>query len=62
MFSNGVIFLAIVAGILIVVFDGDISKLIPLYAFGVFTGFTLSQAGDGAPPPAPAASRSGGWG
>ena len=26
-------------------FDGDISKLIPLYAFGVFTGFTLSQAG-----------------
>jgi amino acid transporter len=44
-FSNGVIFLAVVAGILIVAFNGDISKLIPLYAFGVFTGFTLSQAG-----------------
>jgi amino acid transporter len=44
-FSNGVIFLAVVASILIVVFQGDISKLIPLYAFGVFTGFTLSQAG-----------------
>ncbi len=44
-FSNGVIFLATVAGVLIVVFKGDISKLIPLYAFGVFTGFTLSQAG-----------------
>ena len=44
-FSNGVIFLAAVAGVLIVVFNGDISKLIPLYAFGVFTGFTLSQAG-----------------
>jgi amino acid transporter len=44
-FSNGVIFLAAVAGILIVVFNGDISKLIPLYAFGVFTGFTLSQTG-----------------
>jgi amino acid transporter len=44
-FSNGVIFLATIAGILIVVFKGDISKLIPLYAFGVFTGFTLSQAG-----------------
>ena len=44
-FSNGVIFLATVAGVLIVVFNGDISKLIPLYAFGVFTGFTLSQAG-----------------
>ena len=44
-FSNGVIFLAVVASILIVAFGGDISRLIPLYAFGVFTGFTLSQAG-----------------
>ena len=44
-FSNGVLFLAVVASALIVVFNGDISKLIPLYAFGVFTGFTLSQTG-----------------
>jgi amino acid transporter len=44
-FSNGVIFLAAVASVLIIVFNGDISKLIPLYAFGVFTGFTLSQSG-----------------
>ncbi len=44
-FSNGVIFLAAMAGVLIVVFKGNISSLIPLYAFGVFTGFTLSQAG-----------------
>lgn len=44
-FSNGVLFLAIVASALIVAFNGDISKLIPLYAFGVFTGFTLSQTG-----------------
>ena len=44
-FSNGVLFLAAVASLLIVVFNGDISKLIPLYAFGVFTGFTLSQSG-----------------
>ena len=44
-FSNGVIFLAAIASILIVVFNGDISALIPLYAFGVFTGFTLSQSG-----------------
>lgn len=44
-FSNGVIFLAVVASILIVVFEGDISALIPLYALGVFTGFTLSQTG-----------------
>jgi amino acid transporter len=44
-FSNGVLFLAVVASILIVAFNGDISALIPLYAFGVFTGFTLSQSG-----------------
>jgi amino acid transporter len=44
-FSNGVIFLAGVSSLLIVAFKGDISKLIPLYAFGVFTGFTLSQTG-----------------
>jgi amino acid transporter len=44
-FSNGVVGLAVLAGALIVVFKGNISALIPLYAFGVFTGFTLSQAG-----------------
>lgn len=44
-FSNGIIFLAAMAGVLIVVFKGNITALIPLYAFGVFTGFTLSQAG-----------------
>jgi amino acid transporter len=44
-FSNGVIFLAAVASVLIIVFNGDISALIPLYAFGVFMGFTFSQAG-----------------
>jgi amino acid transporter len=44
-FSNGILFLAIAAGVLITVFQGNISALIPLYAFGVFTGFTLSQAG-----------------
>jgi amino acid transporter len=44
-FSNGIIFLAVAAGVLVTVFQGNISALIPLYAFGVFTGFTLSQAG-----------------
>jgi hypothetical protein len=44
-FSNGIIFLAVMAGVLIIVFKGNISALIPLYAFGVFTGFTMSQAG-----------------
>ena len=44
-FSNGVIFLAFMASVLVIVFKGDITKLIPLYTFGVFTGFTLSQSG-----------------
>ena len=44
-FSNGVIFLSIASIGLIIAFKGQISALIPLYAVGVFTGFTLSQAG-----------------
>lgn len=44
-FSNGVILLALVAGTLIVAFGGQTSALIPLYAVGVFAGFTLSQLG-----------------
>lgn len=44
-FSNGVLFLAIAAGALIVAFGGVTTALIPLYAVGVFTSFTLSQAG-----------------
>lgn len=44
-YSNGIIFLAAAAAVLIIAFDGNITALIPLYAFGVFTGFTFSQAG-----------------
>ena len=44
-FSNGVLFLSSMAIILVVVFHGDPTLLIPLYAVGVFTGFTLSQTG-----------------
>jgi amino acid transporter len=44
-FSNGVIFLAIAAAVLVVAFGGVTNALIPLYAVGVFTGFTLSQVG-----------------
>lgn len=44
-YSNGIIFLSFIAALLIIAFDGNVTKLIPLYAFGVFTGFTLSQAG-----------------
>jgi amino acid transporter len=43
-FSNGVVMLTVVAAGLIVIFDGDTHALIPLYAVGVFTSFTLSQA------------------
>ncbi|MGZ8595511.1 MAG: amino acid permease [Actinomycetota bacterium] len=44
-FSNGVIGLAIAATLLVVLFRADVHKLIPLYAIGVFTSFTLSQGG-----------------
>jgi len=44
-FSNGIITLAVVAAALLVVFDAEVSRLIQLYVVGVFTAFTLSQAG-----------------
>ena len=44
-FSNGVLILAVAASMLIIAFGGDVSALIPLYAVGVFTSFTLSQTG-----------------
>jgi amino acid transporter len=44
-FSNGVIVLAVLASILVYVFDADLSRLIQLYVVGVFTSFTLSQTG-----------------
>src|SRR5207237_7609391 len=44
-FSNGVIVLAVLASVLLVVVKGEVTHLIPLYAVGVFTGFTLSQFG-----------------
>jgi amino acid transporter len=44
-FSNGVIFLGLASISLVVIFKGQVTLLIPLYAVGVFTGFTLSQSG-----------------
>lgn len=44
-FSNGIVILAIFSGLLVIVFGGDTSRLIPLYAVGVFLSFTLSQSG-----------------
>jgi amino acid transporter len=44
-YSRGIVLLALVASLLVVVFDASVTHLIPLYAIGVFTSFTLSQAG-----------------
>jgi amino acid transporter len=44
-FSNGILFLAVAAAALLIGFGGLTNALIPLYAVGVFTSFTLSQAG-----------------
>ena len=44
-FSNGVVILALLASLLIVIFDANLNSLIQLYLVGVFISFTLSQAG-----------------
>jgi len=44
-FSNGIIALGLIAGVIVWVFHGQTNALIPLYAVGVFICFTLSQAG-----------------
>jgi amino acid transporter len=44
-YSNGIMILAVLTGILIVVFKGNSHALIPLFAVGAFLAFTLSQSG-----------------
>jgi amino acid transporter len=44
-FSTGIIALAAAASVVLVAFNASVTNLIPLYALGVFTSFTLSQAG-----------------
>lgn len=44
-YSNGITLLSLCAGFLIIIFQGNTSAVIPLYAVGVFTSFTLSQSG-----------------
>ncbi|MGA2513352.1 MAG: APC family permease, partial [Candidatus Limnocylindrales bacterium] len=44
-FNSGIIALALVSIALVVAFNGSTDRLIGLYAIGVFTSFTLSQAG-----------------
>jgi hypothetical protein len=44
-FSNGIVFLAVAAIVLIVGFQAEVTRLIQLYIVGVFVSFTLSQGG-----------------
>lgn len=44
-YSRGIMALAVLASLLIIVFQASVTNLIPLYAIGVFLSFTLSQAG-----------------
>ena len=44
-FSNGIVALAVLASLLLIAFDAELSRLIQLYVVGVFTSFTLSQLG-----------------
>lgn len=44
-YSYGIVSLALIASLLIIVFQASVSRLIPLYAIGVFLSFSLSQAG-----------------
>ena len=43
--SNGVLALSAAAGVVTLAFRGDYNRMLPLYAIGVFTSFTFSQAG-----------------
>jgi hypothetical protein len=44
-FGNGILVLAVMSAALLLAVDGNTNALIPLFAIGVFTGFTLSQTG-----------------
>jgi amino acid transporter len=44
-YSNGIVLLAGVTAVLILMFSGDTHLLVPLFAVGAFSAFTLSQAG-----------------
>ena len=44
-YNNGIVILALLAVLLIVVFDAEVTRLIQLYIVGVFVSFTLGQAG-----------------
>ncbi len=45
LYSWGIYVLVALTGLLLIIFGGVTDRLIPLYAIGAFTAFTLSQAG-----------------
>lgn len=44
-YSRGIIALAVIASVILIIFKASVTRLIPLYAIGVFLSFTLSQGG-----------------
>ncbi|RMD78128.1 MAG: amino acid permease, partial [Chloroflexi bacterium] len=44
-FSNGILVLGLFSALLVVIFQANEIAMLPLYAVGVFTSFTLSQSG-----------------
>jgi len=44
-YSRGIVTLAVIASLLLIIFNASVTRLIPLYAIGVFMSFTLSQGG-----------------
>ncbi len=44
-YQNGILFLSLCAILLVIIFNGSTDKLIPIYAIGVYLGFTIAQVG-----------------
>jgi len=44
-YSRGIVALAAIASLILIIFNASVTRLIPLYAIGVFLSFTLSQGG-----------------
>lgn len=44
-YSSGIVTLATIASVILIIFKASVTRLIPLYAIGVFLSFTLSQGG-----------------
>ena len=44
-YSYGIVSLALIASVLVIIFQASVTRLIPLYAIGVFLSFTLAQFG-----------------